>query len=289
MKPVFHYIDYRQFLRDYYEEKKRNTRHFSYRYFSAKAGIGSPVFLKLVIEGKRNISPAMAGRFAEAVRLNKSESRYFWHLVLFNQAKEADEKQEHYAVLIAMSDNVSKHALGSEQFEYLDRWYNVVVRELVCQRDFSGDFKALASSVVPAITQREAESSVRLLCKLGLITRQTDGAYRQVDKALLTNRDIAGPVVRAFNKTMIDRAHEAVDAQSNDERNISGMTIGITRACYEVLCAEIEAFKDRVATIVDKDAQSDSVYQLNMQLFRVGRAKAGNCRQRPIADDQRPL
>jgi uncharacterized protein (TIGR02147 family) len=282
MKPVFQYIDYRLFLRDYYKEKKATTRHFSYRYFCGKAGISSPVFLKLVMEGKSNISVEMIDKFARALALNKQESRFFKHLVQFNQARTAEEKQDHYAVLVTMSNNVSRYVLGSEQFEYLSKWHNVVIRELVCQHDFKDNFSALASSIVPPISKREAESSVKLLLRLGLIVKHPDGRYRQIDRALATNREVAGPAIRAFNKTMIDLARRSVDAIENTQRNVSGMTVGVSKASYDVLCAEIESFKDRVASIVHNSAEVDSVYQLNLQLFPVARAsgsgQAGNAK-----------
>jgi uncharacterized protein (TIGR02147 family) len=272
MKTVFQYIDFRKYLHDYYQEKKATTRHFSYRYFCGKAGIASPVFLKLVIEGKSNISVPMIDKFSCALGLNKTESRYFKHLVLFNQARDADEKQDHYAVLVTMSNNVSQHVLGSEQFEYLSRWYNVVIRELVCAHDYKDDFATLGASVVPPISKRDAEFSVRLLLRLGLIVKNHDGTYRQVNRALSTNRDVAGPAIRAFNKTMIGLAGESIDTMDTTVRNISGMTLGLSKECYEVLCAELSAFKDRVASIVDNSAESDRVYQLNLQLFPVGRS-----------------
>jgi uncharacterized protein (TIGR02147 family) len=271
MKPIFQYIDFRQFLRDYYMEKKATTRYFSYRYFCRKAGISSPVFLKLVMDGKSNISPTMIDKFASALGLNKQETRFFRHLVLFNQSADAEEKQDHYSVLVTMNNNVSRHVLGSEQFEYLRKWHTVVVRELLCQHDFKDDFAALAASVVPRIAKRDAESSVKLLLRLGLVAKQEDGTYRQQDRALATNRDIAGPAIRAFNKTMIDLAKQSVDTTENTERNVSGMTVGVSKVSYDVLCAEIEAFKDRIATIVNNSSGVDRVYQMNIQLFPVGR------------------
>jgi uncharacterized protein (TIGR02147 family) len=95
MKPVFEYIDYRRYLRDYYAENKKSKKYFSYRYFSSRAGIKSPVFLKLIIENKRNLTRPMIEKFCKALDLNNKEALYFRHLVLFNQGKTAQEKQEH--------------------------------------------------------------------------------------------------------------------------------------------------------------------------------------------------
>lgn len=50
---VFEYLDYRAFLRDYYAERKQ-SRGLSFRSFSKRAGLGSPNYLKLVMEGARS-------------------------------------------------------------------------------------------------------------------------------------------------------------------------------------------------------------------------------------------
>src|SRR3954469_6473209 len=93
MKPkVFEYSNYRSFLRDLYEFEKAAHRKFSFRYFSKQAGFSSPNFLKLVIEGKRNLSIESIARFAKALKLNKEEATFFRALVLFNQASTTEER-----------------------------------------------------------------------------------------------------------------------------------------------------------------------------------------------------
>src|SRR5690349_5207588 len=72
---VYEYLDYRAFLRDHYAAKKAASRAFSYRSFSKRAGVSSPNYLKLVIEGKRNLSGKMAERFALACGLDDDASR----------------------------------------------------------------------------------------------------------------------------------------------------------------------------------------------------------------------
>ena len=81
---VFRYLDYRRFLADYYRARK--ARGFSYRAFSRAAGLGAPNYLKLVIDGQRNLTAAMAARFAHACGLSGEGADYFAQLVEFNQA-----------------------------------------------------------------------------------------------------------------------------------------------------------------------------------------------------------
>jgi hypothetical protein len=36
---------------------------------------------------------------------------------------------------------------------------------------------------------------------------------------------------------------------------------------YKIICTEINAFKDRIVSLVHRDETSSAVYQLNVQLF----------------------
>lgn len=267
MKAIFDYFDYRAFLRDYYTKNKSQNRYFSYRFFAQKAGIKSPVFFKEVAEGKKKLSPAMTEKFSSALHLNEKEATYFKYLVLFDQARNAKEKQDYYAVLRSMENIKSEKALDADQYDYFSTWYNVVIRELVTLFDFKDNYKLLASMVLPPIKTREAAASVELLLKLGLIKKQPDGTYVQADTAITAASGVATLAIRQFNKAMAQHAVDAIENLTKTERNISGITVGISQGMYDIINAEITAFKDRIVTLVSRDQHCERVYQLNMQFF----------------------
>jgi len=267
MKPIFSYIDYRAFLRDYYDEHKRTTRFFSYRYFSQKAGINSPNFLKLVIESKRNLTNPTIEKFTGALKLTEKEARFFRHLVLFNQATALPEKQEHYSVLLSMMHTIKEQRLTADQQEYYNNWYVPVIRELICLRDFKGDFNELAAAVSPPISARDARFAVKLLLRLGLIKKRVDGTFEQTSSAIISNSEVSRMAIRSFNHEMLRKAETALENISPDERNIFGVTIGVSKECYDVLVVEMSAFRERILSIVNRDTNSSRVYQINVQLF----------------------
>jgi hypothetical protein len=131
MNSVFSYVNYRRFLKDYYQQAKAEKKYFSYRYFSRRAGINSPNFLKVVIEGKRNLSSRTIDKFAGALGLDKKETVFFRRLVVFNQAKTASEKQESYIILREMANQMRLHADAADFPGIFDTWYGNVVRELM--------------------------------------------------------------------------------------------------------------------------------------------------------------
>jgi len=267
MKLIYNYIDYRQYLADYYQEKKETTRHFSYRYFAQRANIKSPAFLKDVILGKRNLTSDVTEKCIVALNLNKKEGRFFRHLVLFNQAKSASEKQDAYSVMLSMMHSVNEYQLTKKQCVYFEKWYYSVIRELVCIHDFKDNFNLLAQSVRPSITTAEARKAVAQLCDLSLIIKQADNTYKQQDLAITSDDPMVALARRSLNSEMLMLAKNANETISVSERNISGITMGISLACYDVLLAEMAAFKERIKAIVNQDTASTHVYQLNMQLF----------------------
>ena len=267
MNPIFSYIDYRFFLKDYYEEQKKKSRFFSYRYFAKKAGINSPNFLKLIIESKRNLTVLTISKFITALKFNEKEAKFFRHLVFFNQAKSAQEKQLHYTVMLSMMHTVKEQRLTALQHEYYNHWFVPVVREMVSLYDFKGDCKKLAAAVLPPISLREARFAIKLLKKLGMIEQLPDGKFRQSARAIVSDSGVGRMAVRSFNREMLRKAELALDKTPIEERQIYGVTIGISKACYDVLAAEMAAFRDRVVAITNGDTNSNRVYQMHLQLF----------------------
>jgi uncharacterized protein (TIGR02147 family) len=168
-----------------------------------------------------------------------------------------------------MSGNVKESVLSADQYEYFATWYTPVVRELVCIHDFKDDYKLLAETLKPPIRPGEAKAAITLLLRLKLIERQDCGGYRQPSTALVADASIASLAVRAFTRTMLDLSKDALDTIDKKERHVSGLTMGVSAEAFDVIAAEIEAFKDRVKVIVNRDIGSSRIYQLNVSMFPV--------------------
>ena len=273
MKSILAYIDYRRYLRDFYEEKKQTTRFFSTRYFAQKAGLSSASFLREVIDGKKNLGKKSVDKFILALGLTGKEARFFKHLVFFNQAVGADEKQDHYAVLLSLMNSVKEFQLTVLQLRVYNYWYVPVIRELACIMDFKDDFTLLANAVYPTITTSEAKSAVKLLVRLKMLRKLENGRYEQCSRAVQAKSELDAMAIMNFTRAMSEKAINALVTLPKDERNFSTVTCGMSRSCYELILAETSAFKDRVVAIINNDARTrtDRVYQFNFQIFPVSR------------------
>jgi len=269
VKSVYEFLDYRQYLKYFYGEKRKTFKFFSHRFFLRKAGIKNTGFFTLIVEGKRNLTRNTLEKFSQALDLKDQETKYFQNLVLFNQAKTANEKQEFYANLKHLGDMVHQKVIGSELYEYFSNWYTPVIRELICLHDFQEDFETLAQAVVPAIPKKQAKKSVQFLIKSGMIKKLKEGTYKENSPAIIAGKSVSSLAIRNFNRQMINLAINAQDRFPQNRRYVRGLTIGISGNCYDLIEKELEAVNNRIVRIVDQDENSNQVYQINIQLFPV--------------------
>lgn len=267
MKSIYKYIDYRKYLKDFYDESKAAKPYFSYRFFAQRAGLKAPILLKLVIDGKRNLSRKAIDKFITGMGLKEKEAVYFRNLALFNQATSALEKQEHYRVLRSLSKMVPQFLVEDEHFDYFDKWYFCAVREGVCQHDFRDDWDSIASCVRPPISPLQAQEAVLWLLEHGFVKKLKNGLYQQVQKAITTRSEVKSMAVRNFNRKMMQLAEGSLDGVPVHRRYATGITVGLTREAYDIMVAEVEAFRDRIVQMVDSFDKGDRVYQVGVQLF----------------------
>ena len=117
MKDVLEYTSYRQYIADYYAEKKAKSA-FTWQEFTRDAGFSSPVFLKYVSEGRANLSEATIDRVAEAMHLVDYEREYFREMVKFDRAKTDADKKAAFNKMLAIADAHKAKILEGDSFRY---------------------------------------------------------------------------------------------------------------------------------------------------------------------------
>ncbi|MGL1903546.1 MAG: TIGR02147 family protein [Fibrobacterales bacterium] len=262
---IYNYLNYRDYLRDYYNLNKRVNKKFSYRYFLHKAGIQSPVFYQQIIQGKRNLTQSTREKFLQVMKLGRDEATYFKYLIEFNQGKTSSDKQKAYQQLLKMGHFVDPTILGKDFYAFYKQWYNESIRELICILPFTS-YSALAKTLTPHITPKQAENSVALLLKLGLI-EQNGTQFTLVDEIIRSGPDVHSMSIRAHNKKMLELGAQSIDRDGTHIRNISGITMGVSREAYEKINEELEYLYQKISGIIDSDTNPDRLYHLNTTLF----------------------
>ncbi|MCB0389722.1 MAG: TIGR02147 family protein, partial [Bdellovibrionales bacterium] len=142
---VFEYTDFRLYLSDMYNYLKSTKPQFSYRYFSQKSGFSSPNFLKLVINGDRNLSEESILKFTNGLALDSVESEYFKILVHFNQSSLPLERAQFAEEMFIFLNRRKIVTINSSEMNYYARWFNIVIREMVGLKNFKEEENWIAN------------------------------------------------------------------------------------------------------------------------------------------------
>jgi uncharacterized protein (TIGR02147 family) len=267
MVNVFDYLDYRKFLKAWFEEKKRENPRYSFRVLADQAGFKSKSFIAHVMEGKANLSDNSLFALGKALKLSAKEFAYCESLVRFNQARDQRRREECFRELAEKSGGAKARIIMEHEYEFYSKWYHNTVRELVTMVDFNEDYAALGRLLVPSISAVKARRSVALLMNLGLIEKK-NGKYVQTDKVLRSGDDIVSVAVTSFHLQNLDISREAVSRFPAGEREISCVVGGMSGECFKKVKDEIQQFRKRiVAMISGDDSKARRVYHVNFQLF----------------------
>ena len=265
MKPIVEYKDYRAYIADFYEERKR-TSAFTWREFAKNAGFASPVFLKLVCDGKSSLSRVTMNRVALAMGLVGYEIEYFEAMVNFGNAQKDDDKKTYLDQMVSISAANKVRVIDEDAFEYYESWKNQVVRELAPMMPGSMPGE-IAKACAQNVTAPEVRKSLNFLEKAGFLKQTGENVYEQTDKAVSGSKEALPLAIRMMHREMGRLGIQSIDEFSPEERNVSGVTLGVNREGYEEIVRELDACRKKIISIAARCGKLDQVYRLNLQFF----------------------
>ena len=287
--PLGAYTDFRQYLKDVYEYRRQTEstglRAYSYSAFSAAADIKSPNYLKLIIEGRRNLSDDMIGRFARALRLQRNENDEFRALVRYGQATEPIERNQY---LKELADIRARRAFASgeispQAWEKVPSWMGWVLYAMTDQKSVSFDpdelYRLMRAKTSPEDVRGELK---RLLANGDLKQEVAEPNFAESAPGVVTitkGRDlIESPqelpveMIRKLQAELIYLGIESLFRDSPKEREFGAMTIAMTQPEFEQVRFELRQMRKRIQKdlkVKRETTQGERVYQMNIQLFPV--------------------
>ncbi|MBR2090256.1 MAG: TIGR02147 family protein [Fibrobacter sp.] len=263
MKPIVEYTDFRLYMRDFYEERKRCSA-FSWREFSKVAGFSSPSYMKVVCDGKSKLSRIGVERTGAAMGLSGFEMDYFRAMVVFGQAETEEKKVEAYEKMLAMAKSYKVRVLEGDLFEYYESWRNPVLRELapIMPGATPGE---MAKMCYPEVSALEVRESLDFLTKSGLL-KKVDGNFVQSETSLRGTTDATRLAMRGMHRIMSKLATPALELPK-EIRNFSGVTMGLSRESFGKVEKVLNECRRQIIDIAAEEKNIEQVYRVNLQLF----------------------
>lgn len=273
------YMDYRLFLTDWYQHRRKlssgDLRPYSYQMFSAAANIKSPNYLKMIIEGRRNLSDDMIGKFAKALNINKEQTDEFRLMVQFNQAADSVDRNVFLKDLSALRDErkLRSGEIDRKTWEKIPNWVAWVVYAMVDQEGVSFDIPTLKRLLRGKANEHEIDEALKSLINGGDLTKdEATGMLTKTRHLIESPEDVPVSLIRKLQTQLMLLGLESLHQDSATEREFGTLTLSMTHSEFEDVKFKLRQLRKSINK-ENGNARSrgkgERVYQLNIQLFPV--------------------
>jgi len=268
---IWEYTDYRLWLTEHFRVNKILNPRYSYGVLARKAGFLARDFLLRVMRGDRQLGEESAQRLAQSLNLDRRERAYFLSLVDYNQARKADQREIAWGKLqhaLAQSRDASAPRLLTDiHREVLGSWHHLAIRSWLEMNPDPGDWELLGKRLRPNRSAAVVRRSVQLLEKGCLVEKRPDGLWHATEKSIATSPEVTRPAMRRFHHDCLGLAQTSLEDVPANQRNITGLTLGISERGYRLVCERIASLHKEVMQLAEIDADADRIYQLTLALF----------------------
>ncbi len=272
MVDIFNYADYRLFIKEFLEDQKKRGLKITQRSILKEMGISSSGFLANVLSGKQNFTIQQVKDLSEILKLNSSQAEYLKYMVYFARAKDIDEKNDFYETLNQLRRKKLKK-LSNKQLSLFSKWYYVVIRELLHIIDIGEDYKTLGECLLPSIKAKEAKAAIEELISIGVIKKNKDGFFKPVSNVISTGDEVQSFLVSQFQMSMMNLGNEAFKTIPAKERDMSGITLTLSKKSFTEVKQKIQDFRKQLLLIAEEDLSPERVYRCDFRIFPVSKGE----------------
>jgi uncharacterized protein (TIGR02147 family) len=208
------------------------------------------------MRGRRPLTLKAAARVVKSLGLNRGEANRLYSFV-------ENERRSEFAS--APSPEPGRKNLDADTFHLIAEWHHFAILNLMNCEGFRWKAAYIAKRL--GLSPAQADHSMKLLLRLGLVKKRGDRIECAHD-FVLSPDGIPSAAVRAYHRRMLEKAAEAIELQSLEERDVTGLGFAVDPVHLGKIKKEISEFQDQLAAKYSKGKRRE-VYFLEMALFRL--------------------
>jgi uncharacterized protein (TIGR02147 family) len=250
-------------------ERKARAAGLTLRQFARACGFKSPAMVSMMVNGTRLPSVGTVEIMARVLKISDDELSYLRHLLAFERA-ESDEEREIYRGKLAYARaSMTVRSYAEDSLLGAGHWYFPVLIELVGQRDFKEDPVEISARLRDRVDPATVQAALAFLLEKGVFERDEQGHLVRGSRDLEWPGGSGSAAVRKYHCEMLGLAADSLDLPVGD-RFVSGLTLTLDAAGYEILTSEVTRFLRELMLRADVPT-GDSVFQLQVQMFPLTR------------------
>lgn len=249
-------LDYKEWLSHEFTQRCRKNPKYSIRAFAQLLKMDSSSVSQL-LSGKRQASPKMIEKLANILGASPSEKEAMLGFIKSKKGK------------IDKTIGVDLYKqLTLDSYALIADWYHYAILELTCVGDFQNNNRWIANKL--GITSAEVKIAIERLKRLDLLLEK-DGKLIKTE-AFITNfsQGVTSSALKGLQRKVLQMGFEAIDSISQDEKDITSMTLAIVPEKLPEAKEKIKKFRREISEFLETGKQK-RVYQLGIQLYPISK------------------
>lgn len=259
-----------QLLTGEFELRRVRNASYSLRAFARDLQI-SPSLLSDVLAGKKGISSLRASKIAKCLNLNESDRNVFLlSSTAFHSRSAASRTQakEDLRQLTSRAQNSQK--MTDREFSLANNWYHMALLELTELEDCQHTPSWFATRL--GLPTGMIETALKRLINLGWL--RFDGCrYSPSSTESETDQELPSIARKRFHVEVIQKSEEVLLSTESAEREYLTSTLSFRKDQMEEAKRMIRKFRQDFSENFSKTKTKDSIYQINIQFFRLDKGE----------------
>ncbi len=272
MPSIYDYTNYRRYLRDVFNDLKNAPSGFSYARFCKALGLRSTNYLKLIIEGKRNLTPSNVLRLGKFLELTFEETRYLETLTYLCRSKTSLERSHYSNCLKSLKrEGAVKYGRKAPK-ELLEKWYYPAVLVALHQCPLDESTERMLQLI--GISAEEGRAAAQTLLEMGALILN-EQHYQMVDaNVLMVDSKKSKLKYKNFLKDQLKLSSKKLEEEYDHGAQFFSQTLSISKQSWPTYLRSVRSLMSETARQSDSDS-AEQLIQLNVQLFPLGREFKG--------------
>ena len=268
IETISQYSNARDFVGAWIEFKKSKRAGFSMRRLCALLELKSPNYLKLILDGKRGLTIDLGLKLSKHMGLAQPQSDYFISMIEAESSNSDQDFELNQRKILRGRRHLKTETVSEDKHELVSSWFHLLVRELTFLSDFEFSPDYVVRKLSGRIALNEAQRSLDLLLKYGLIAQGVNGKWTSTDKVLDTGDEtFARSSMIEHHAATLKAWGEYLSLLNPNEQELGLLHVPISTDKIPELRRRIQQFQDELIGWLMTETKPDRVIQVGTYLI----------------------